>query len=299
MIIKEVSLMEIRHVKTFCAIVKYGGFSKAAHALGYAQSTVTAHIKVLENDLHIPLFDRLGKKVLLTKAGHQFHPYALELLTIYEKAQEIPQSNDYLEGTLTITSNESLAVYRLPQLLRTYKQENPKVNIVLETNTNEQAMKKLREGETDVIFLIGESIEHNDFITRTFYNETLGWILPTYSSARTNPFDLLQDTQFIFTEQSCGYRPMVDRFLRESGNIPDKTFETSNVEVIKQSVMCELGISILPYIVVQENCKKEQLCFQPIDTPSVIQSHVIHHKSRWISPVLQSFLTLLEKIQVY
>ncbi len=54
---------------------------------------------------------------------------------------------------------------------------------------------------------------------------------------------------------------MVDLFLRQSGNIPAKTFETSNVEVIKQSVMCELGISILPYIVVQEICQKEQLCF--------------------------------------
>ena len=287
--------MEMRHVKTFCAIVKHGGFSKAAHALGYAQSTVTGHIKSLENDLHIPLFDRLGKKILLTKAGHQFHPYALELLAIYEKAQEIPQNSNYLEGTLTITSNESLAVYRLPQLLRTYKQENPKVNIILETNTNEQALKKLHEGETDVIFLIGESIEHNDFITRTFSNETFGWILPAYFSAHTNPFHLLQDTQFIFTEQSCGYRSMVDRFLRQSGNIPDKTFETSNVEVIKQSVMCELGISILPYIVVQENHQKQQLFFQPIETPAVIQSHVIYHKSRWVSPVLQSFLTLLER----
>ncbi|PEE90866.1 LysR substrate-binding domain-containing protein, partial [Bacillus cereus] len=79
-------------------------------------------------------------------------------------AQEIPQNNDYLEGTLSITSNESLAVYRLPQLLRTYKQQNPKVNIVLETTTNEHALKKLHEGETDVIFLIGESIAHNDFI---------------------------------------------------------------------------------------------------------------------------------------
>ncbi len=49
---------------------------------------------------------------------------------------------------------------------------------------------------------------------------------------------------------------MVDRFLRQSGNIPAKTFETSNVEVIKQSVMCELGISILPYIVVQESCQR-------------------------------------------
>ena len=57
--------MEMRHVKTFCAIVKYGNFS--AHALGYAQSTVTAHMKALENDLHIPLFDRLGKKCYLQK----------------------------------------------------------------------------------------------------------------------------------------------------------------------------------------------------------------------------------------
>ncbi|MFS8351911.1 LysR family transcriptional regulator [Bacillus nitratireducens] len=298
MIIKEGLLMEMRHVKTFCAIVKYGNFSKAAHALGYAQSTVTAHIKLLESDLNIPLFDRLGKKVLLTKAGHQFHPYALELLAIYEKAQVIPQNNDNLEGTLTITSNESLAVYRLPQLLRTYKQENPKVNIVLETTTNEQAMNKLREGETDVIFIIGESMEHNDFITRTFCNETFGWILPTHYSTHSNPFCLLKDTQFIFTEQSCGYRPMVDRFLRQSGTIPAKTFETSNVEVIKQSVMCELGISILPYIVVQESCQKEQLCYQPIETPTVIQSHVIYHKSRWISPVLQSFLTLLKKTKI-
>ncbi|MED1266984.1 LysR family transcriptional regulator [Bacillus mycoides] len=257
--------MEMRHVKTFCAIVKYGGFSKAAHALGYAQSTVTAHMKALENDLHLPLFDRLGKKVLLTKAGRQFHPYALELLAIYEKAQEIPQ--------------------------------NPKVNIVLETTTNEQAMNKLREGETDVIFIIGESMEHNDFITCNLCNETFGWIFPAHFPSNTDPLLLLQNTQFIFTEQSCGYRPMVDRFLRQSGNIPAKTFETSNVEVIKQSVMCELGISILPYIVVQESCQKEQLCFQPIETPAVIQSHVIYHKSRWISPVLQSFLTLLERIE--
>lgn len=199
---------------------------------------------------------------------------------------------------MSITSNESLAVYRLPQLLRTYKQKNPKVNIVLETNTNEQALQKLHEGETDVVFIIGESIEHNDFITRTFSNETFGWILPIHSPIHANPLRLLQDTQFIFTEQSCGYRPIVDRFLRQSGHFPEKTFETSNVEVIKQSVMCELGISILPYIVVQENCQKEQIRFHPIETPSVIQSHVIYHKSRWISPVVQSFLSQLKVMKV-
>ena len=118
---------------------------------------------------------------------------------------------------MSITSNESLAVYRLPQLLRTYKQKNPKVNIVLETNTNEQALQKLHEGETDVVFIIGESIEHNDFITCTFSNETFGWILPPHYCTHSNPFYLLNDTQFIFTEQSCGYRPMVDRFYVKAG----------------------------------------------------------------------------------
>ncbi|KFN02818.1 bacterial regulatory helix-turn-helix, lysR family protein [Bacillus clarus] len=258
---------------------------------------MTTHIKSLENDLQIPLFDRLGKKVLLTKAGHQFYPYALELLTIYEKAQEIPQNVDHPKGTLTITSNESLAVYRLPRLLQAYKQKNPQVHIVLETATNEQALKKLQDGETDIIFLMGEAIEHDNFITSTLFDETFGWIFPTDLVPYDNPFHFLQDSQFIYTEQSCGYRKMVNHYLHMNGTIPDKTFETSSIEVIKQSVMCGLGIAILPHIVVQENCKKEQLIFKQIQTPSLIQSHAIYHKSRWISPVLQSFLTSLEKIK--
>ncbi|KEK23492.1 LysR family transcriptional regulator [Bacillus gaemokensis] len=289
--------MEMRHVKTFCAVIKYGGFSKAAHALDYAQSTVTTHIKALENDLHTPLFDRLGKKVLLTKAGHHFHPYALELLAIYEKAQEIPQDSNHPKGTLTITANESLAVYRLPHVLQTYKQRNPKVNIILETATNEQALKKLRDAETDIAFLIEESMEYDEFSTTILVNETFGWILPTNLASRENPLDLLRDYQFIYTEKSCGYRAMVDHYLHINGKLPERTFESSSVEVIKQSVMCGLGIAILPYIVVKENCNKKQLAFKPIEVPLPIKSHAIHHKSRWISPVLQSFLTILGELE--
>ncbi|KQL33579.1 LysR family transcriptional regulator [Bacillus sp. FJAT-25509] len=287
--------MEIRHVRTFCAIVKHGSFSKAAYALDYAQSTVTTHIKALENDLQSPLFDRLGKKVLLTKAGQHFHPYALELLTIYEKAHEIPKDSDHPEGTLTITANESLAVYRLPQILQKYKQINPKVNIILETATNEQAIKKLRDGDTDIAFIIGESIEYDEFITKNLFYELFGWILTPDLTISKDPIELLRDYQFIYTEKSCGYRAMVDGYLRKSGQIPDRTFESSSIEVIKQSVICGLGISILPFIVVQESFNKNQLIFKPIETSQKIQSSFIYHKSRWVSPVLRSFLTLLEK----
>jgi DNA-binding transcriptional LysR family regulator len=64
--------MELRHLLTFKTIIDQGGFKKAAEELGYAQSTVTTHIKELEEELNQPLFDRLSKNTLLNRSGHNF-----------------------------------------------------------------------------------------------------------------------------------------------------------------------------------------------------------------------------------
>ncbi|MDP5276542.1 LysR family transcriptional regulator [Chengkuizengella axinellae] len=286
--------MDIKHVKTFVSVVKHGGFSKAADVLNYAQSTVTTHIKALEKELNTYLFDRLGKKVTLTKSGQHFHPYAIELLAIYEKAQEIPLDSNHPEGTLMITANESLAVYRLPQILKTYKQKYPQVNIVIQIASNEQALKELQEGETDIVFLMGEDIEFKDYISSTLYQESFVWILPNDLSPNLDTSNLLQQYQFIYTESSCGYRAVIDQILQLSGKLPTQTFESSSIEVIKQSVKCGLGVSILPFIVVEELVKKKEITFQSIELPIKITSQMFYHKSRWISPVLRSFLDILK-----
>ena len=61
--------MEIRNVKTFIKVAELGNFSRAAAELGYAQSTVTAQIKALEQELAVALFQRNGKRVTLSAAG--------------------------------------------------------------------------------------------------------------------------------------------------------------------------------------------------------------------------------------
>ena len=61
---EDVNFMELRHLITLKTIVEKGGFKKPAEHLGYAQSSVTAHIKELEEEAGKPLFDRLGKKVV-------------------------------------------------------------------------------------------------------------------------------------------------------------------------------------------------------------------------------------------
>ena len=72
--------MEIRHLQTFITIVELQGFTKAAEHLGYAQSTITSHIRILEDELGEVLFDRLGKKVILTHVGKKLVPYAKQML---------------------------------------------------------------------------------------------------------------------------------------------------------------------------------------------------------------------------
>ena len=80
--------MEIRHLQTFVTIAELGSFTKAAEYLGYAQSTITSHIQILENELGEILFNRLGKKIILTNLGKELIPYAKQMLEVYKEILE-------------------------------------------------------------------------------------------------------------------------------------------------------------------------------------------------------------------
>ncbi len=90
--------MELRHLKTFIIVAESGGFTRAGEQLGYTQSTITNHIRSLEEEIGIPLFDRLGKKVILTEVGEHMLSYAHKILELSNEALESSQIN--FEGQL-------------------------------------------------------------------------------------------------------------------------------------------------------------------------------------------------------
>lgn len=286
--------MDIKHVKTFCAVVKHGGFSKAAEALSYAQSTVTMHIQSLEQDLSLRLFDRLGKKTILTEPGERFYQYAIELLVIYEKAKEISREKHEVAGSLSITANESVAVYLLPGILKRFKEQYPKVNITIEASSGVNELQRLREGETDIVFRIGEQLEYDGVKAILLRQEEFGWILPEGHTDQSY-HQLLQQYPFIYTEPECSYRKLVHRVLMENGAAPERTLESSSIEVIKQSVMAQLGIAILPHMVVKEAEAQGLLIYREIQMPTKIYSQAYYHGSRWQSPVQSAFVDVLRR----
>ena len=73
--------MELKYLNTFRMIVEEGGFSKAAERLNYTQSTITFQIGQLERELSVRLFEKIGRRMILTKAGEDLLPYVDEVLS--------------------------------------------------------------------------------------------------------------------------------------------------------------------------------------------------------------------------
>lgn len=100
--------MELREIRTFLQIAQKQSFSKAAEALGYSQAAVTVQIKQLEEELGIHLFDRLGKKTVLTHHGEIFYRYAVTILGTVADAKKAVSASTELSGDLTIGTIESI-----------------------------------------------------------------------------------------------------------------------------------------------------------------------------------------------
>src|SRR5688572_33360569 len=98
--------VELRQLETFRAVATGLSFTRAAAALGYAQSSVTAQIQALEAELGARLFDRLGRRIALTDAGERLLEYADRLLTLAAEARAALVDGAEPAGTLTVGAPE-------------------------------------------------------------------------------------------------------------------------------------------------------------------------------------------------
>ena len=101
--------MELRNINTFLHVAELHSFSRAARELDYSQSAVSSQIAQLEEELAVPLFDRVGKTVRLTDAGQTFLRYARTLLTTAQQAKAALQPAPEASGTLRVAIADSLS----------------------------------------------------------------------------------------------------------------------------------------------------------------------------------------------
>ncbi|PJE95392.1 LysR family transcriptional regulator [Streptomyces carminius] len=290
--------MELKHLATFLAVARELSFTRAAQDLDYVQSSVTAHIKALETDLGVPLFERLGRRVALTDAGRELRPRAQHLVGYAEQTREavVGAATDphAVRGTLRIAAPESLCAYRLPAVLGALKERFPLLRVVFGPAGRPALLAGLEDGTLDAGFLLEESVDHPMTVAERMAQEPLRLVAhPGHPLAARKQLDTgeLAGETLLVIEQGCAQRDIIDRELRRAGARP-ATMEFVSVEALKRCAAAGLGIALVPGATVEDETRRGELAVLPWTVEPVLGVHYIRHKDRRPTLVLRTLADL-------
>lgn len=291
--------MEIRQLKTFTTIAQILSFTKAADILGYAQSSVTTQIQLLEEELRVKLFDRLGKNVYLTPAGEKLQIYAKQILKLAEEAKDVLSTVEGLKGTITIGSVESLCATRFPQIYKKFHERFPEVEVVVKLSGSCNLKELLRENAIDIGFFLDSKLEDSDLVAEIVLDEPMELLAapchPLAFRCSVHPNDLNGEA-LILTETGCSYRMLFEQILSSSRVIPRSVLESGSNQAIKQLTMSGMGITFLPRIAVEDELKHNELVALNWAGPDFhIMTQLVYHKDKWVSPAIKAFFDTVKE----
>lgn len=289
--------MELKNLRTFQAVVDRGSYQRAAEALGYTQSTVTIHIQQLEEELGLPLFQRTGRRMVLTQTGERFLPQARELLLAADRLAQIGQEGREPSGVLRVDMAETLLCYQVQPVIQKFRRLAPQVRLVIRSRNCLDIAENVRSGACDlgvgydmdwsrdvlevepmgayeVILLAAPQFAHRDFTT----------------PGQRKPVSLVTD------EPDSIFRRRLEDYLREQDITLDATLELWSIETIKRCVMSDLGFTYLPRFAAREELGRGLLLELEAPVSGVrFPALCARHKRRWVTPAMELFMDLLRE----
>lgn len=289
--------MDLKYLNTFRVIAEEGSFSKAAKRLNYAQSTITFQIAQLEQELSTHLFEKIGRKMVITQAGEHLLPYVEDVLTSVTRLQNFEDDLTECQGDLRIGIGETLLCYRMPAVLKEFHRQAPKARLFLRSMNCYDIRDALMDGTLDLgVFYDDVGGFGTSLVTWPMTRCSLALVASPELKAQYPDF-ITSDQQipvpFIINEPSCIFRQIFEAYLREKSIVLDHTIELWSIPTIKNLVASHVGVSYLPRFAVQEELAGGTLVELPTDLVGREISAVCgHHKNKWISPLMQLFIDL-------
>lgn len=289
--------MEIRQLITFKAVADRLSFNKAARDIHYAQSTVSAQISSLEEELGCRLFDRLGKRIIMTDAGRNLYDYACRIIDLSEAARQEIADNKEASGVLTIRVPESFVAGYLPPVIAAFRCKAPGVGLKFVTCSHEGLQQDLQKGVVDLGFLLTDSIQAADLESEILFIENLVLVgSPGHPLAEKKNFSTadLEGSTLLLTNVDCSYRRILEGMLRQCGCKPDRVIEFSSVRAAVACAAAGVGLTLVPQITVWPEIERGDLIILPwLEHPLETACLMIRHADKWLSPALQGFMEVV------
>ena len=291
--------MNLNQLRIFHAVARLLSFTRASEELYLTQPGISKHIKELEGYYGTRLFDRLGKKVVLTQAGEILFRITKDIFNLIDESRtRIHDLQGLAGGKLSIGASITIGTYILPKMLVRFRHKYPDVEIAVDISLSEQVMDKVLDNTLE-IGLVGHLVNDKRLVAKQFKTDQMVLIVsPRHRWAnRRSPVRLqeLIDQPFLLLKQGSGTRKIVEGLLEKAGFTLMNIIELGNTEGVKKAVEADLGISIVSKRVVSRELAAALIKPVPLKGLDLRRNfYVVYHKDRYLSEAARAFFKLLE-----
>lgn len=281
-----------RQLRVFTEVARQGGVQRAAEALHLTPPAVSMQIRELENQVGLSLFDRSGRRLVLSGAGEYFLVYARRLLGTLKEAQDAMARLTRMESGLLTLGMVSSAKYFLPSLLAQFHAEHPAIEVRLRLGNREQLVALMKANEADLAVMGRAPREWPNRAEPFALHPHVLVTSPTHEFARMDsvPAELLAREPFIVRERGSGTRAALEEYLSAHQLSPMFLMEMDSTEAIKQAVMAGLGVSLLSRHTIGLEWRHGLIATPVVEgLPLMRRWHLVHGASRLLSPAAEAF----------
>jgi DNA-binding transcriptional LysR family regulator len=289
--------VQLETLRLYCDVVRLRSFSRGAEQSRISQSAASQGVQLLERDLGVTLIDRTRRPFVVTAEGQSVYEACRTLLEGWDKARaEVAAVKVQVAGMVRVAAIYSVGLHDMSHHLQRFMSLHPAARVRLECLHPHKVVEAVLADEADVGIMSYPPSERALTVV-PLRDEPMAVVChPGHRLARrrvVRPEDL-HGEPFVAFDPELTIRKAIDRALRQRGVRPDVVMEFDNIETIKQAIMIQAGVSLLPRHTVENETRVRTLAAAPFGIPDLVRPvGLIHRRQKPLSPAVSRFIELL------
>lgn len=290
--------MTLRQLEVFLAIARARSYRQAAEALHTSQPALSQHVRELEAELGVRLFDRLSRGVVMTEAGRLLEERAKRVFATLTDVREVLGELQGLQrGSLLVGASTTPGIYVLPAVIGEFRRRYPGIELRLRIANSRVIEEAIRAHEVDLGVVGGHGLAPGEeCLAAGLVDELVLIVGPRHQWARRREVApaALADEPLLVREEGSATRRVTERALEQAGVRWRASMELDHTEAIKQGVMAGLGVAFVSVHAVRGEMASRHLVALRLRGIRIRRHfHVIRSEARTLSGGARALVAML------
>lgn len=290
--------MELGALRTLVALSELGSISLAGEQLHLSAGAIHKRLKLMEAELGVRLYERVGRRLQLTQAADVLLPHLRDMLIAYESAlAALADWKGLGRGVVRIGTGPTS--YILPAILKRFRRAHAGVEVLVESGNTPVLLNDLQKGALDLAFLASPDLnEARDFCIECHWDFELVLVSHAQQPPRRPHLADLRGLRFILFREGSRMQGPIDRYFAAHGFQPNVIMRFDSAEFIRSMVRTGLGVSMLPLWVIHQDVKEGRLhLIHQAEPPLCSKIALVRRKASYLPPAVQRFIATARALE--